>query len=69
MLLPKREILLYHLYELGTGILVGHKMEELTVQVPAEKPSAYSQLPDHPLNEVKENLHLVCVTNQSTTQV
>lgn len=62
VLLPKREILLYHLHELGTGILLVHKVEELTVQVPAGKPSAYSQLLDHPSDEVKnEKLHLVCV--------
>lgn len=61
VLLPKREILLFHLYELGTKILVVHKVEELTVQIPAGKPSAYTQLPD-PSNEVKkEKLHLVCV--------
>lgn len=71
VLLPKREILLYHLYELGTRILVVHKMEELTVQVPAGKPSAYSQLLDYPSHEVKKEklAFSLCTTPQSTTQV
>lgn len=36
VLLPKREILLYHLHELGTGILLVHKVEELTVKYQQE---------------------------------